>query len=153
MLPVNAYRASFPSIQLARSAASSCCSPPPSALSFTEPLLSCRRALLASEALNRLSRGLAAGENRGLPPLSIVGSFSPQPWLASVGDSVAPDGCHLVLVAARAPRAVSREDAQSGNRLATTPGGPEAVKPVGTWPRSVLPALPRHVGPSDSLAR
>src|SRR5205814_8551549 len=78
--------------------------------------------LLASRALSRLSMGPAARENRGPLPLSIVGWFSPLPWRESVAGSVAPDGCHLVLAAARASPAASGEDAQSGNRLATIPG-------------------------------
>jgi len=44
--------------------------------------------------------GSAAGENKGLPLLSIVGSFSLLPSLESVADSVAQPACHLVLAAA-----------------------------------------------------
>src|SRR6266704_962836 len=84
---------------------------------------------------------------------SIVGWFCRLPSPAYVAGSVALPVCHLALVAARAPRAVIREDAQSGNRLATTPDGPAAVKPVGTWPRCVVQGLPRHGARSDSPAQ
>jgi hypothetical protein len=66
---------------------------------------------------------LVAGENRGLPPLSIVGSFSPQPWRESAGDSVAPDVCSLVREAAQASPAAIHGGAQNDSTLATTPDG------------------------------
>ncbi len=66
---------------------------------------------------------------------SIVGWFSRLPWPGYIGDSVVPPSCHRALVAARAPLAVSGEDAQSDNRLATTQGGPEAARLVGKSPR------------------
>jgi hypothetical protein len=44
---------------------------------------------------------------------SIVGSFSPQPWLESAGDSVAPDVCHFVLAAAQASPAAIHGGATS----------------------------------------
>ncbi len=50
---------------------------------------------------------------------SIVGSFSPQPWLESAGDSVAPDVCPLVLEAAQASSAAIHGGAQSDSTLAT----------------------------------
>ena len=84
---------------------------------------------------------------------SIVGSFSPQPWLESAGDSVALDVCHLVLVAAQASPAARHGGAHSDSTRATTPDGPAAVEPVGTWPRSVVRALPRHDGPSVEPVR
>src|SRR5512135_2330388 len=64
-------------------------------------------------ALNRLSRGPAARENRGLPWQSIVGSFSLLPELPSVADSVAPDACPLVLAAARASPAARHGGVQN----------------------------------------
>ncbi len=44
---------------------------------------------------------------------SIVGSFSPQPWLEFAGESVALDDCHLVLVAAQASPATLHGGATS----------------------------------------
>jgi hypothetical protein len=44
---------------------------------------------------------------------SIVGSFSPQPWLESAGDRVAPDVCPLVLAAAQASPAAIHGGATS----------------------------------------
>ena len=58
---------------------------------------------------------------------SIVGSFFPLLWQGSVASSTAPKVVPLALVAARAPLAVSSEDAQSGNTHATTPDGPGAL--------------------------
>ncbi len=84
---------------------------------------------------------------------SIVGSFSPQPWLESAGDSVAPDVCHLVLAAAQASPAAIHGGAQRERTRATTPDWPAAVGTAGTWPRCVVRALPPHGGPSDSPAR
>jgi hypothetical protein len=100
-----------------------------------------------------LKRKLAARGKRAPRAPSIVGWFFRLPWLGYAADSVALAVYYLARVAARAPREVIREDAQSGNRLATTQDGPEAVKLVGTWPRYVLRELPRHVGWSDSPAR
>jgi hypothetical protein len=105
---------------------------------------------LASVALKR---NLAARGRRAPPWLSIVGWFCRLPWQVSGADSVAPAVCHLALVAARAPPAVSGEDAQSDSKHATIPDGPEAGEPVGTWPRSVLPALLCYDAPSDSPAQ
>ena len=64
-------------------------------------------------ALNRLSMGPAVGENRGLPPLPIVGSFALRPELPSAGDSVAPPVCPLVLAAAQASPAAMHGGATS----------------------------------------
>jgi hypothetical protein len=97
-------------------------------------------------ALKRLSMGLETGENTALPLLSTVGSFSLLPEPLFAGDSVVPDACPLVLAAAQASPAAIGADEQSDRRLATIPDGPVAVEPVGTWPRSVLPALLCHVG-------
>jgi hypothetical protein len=84
---------------------------------------------------------------------SIVGWFCRLPWRECVADSVAPPGCPLALVAARAPRAVLGEDARSDSTLATTPDALAAVEPVGKWPTYVVRALPPRVGQSDSPAR
>jgi hypothetical protein len=80
---------------------------------------------------------------------SIVGSFSPQPWRESAGDSVAPSVCPLVLAAAQASPAAMHGDAQNGSRLATVPGVPAGVGQASPWPRFGVPALRRHVGQSD----
>jgi hypothetical protein len=72
---------------------------------FAEPLL-------ASKALNKLSMVPAARDNRVPLPLSIVGSFSPLPWLEYAGDSVVPDMCHA-LGAVRMPLVAMRGDATS----------------------------------------
>src|SRR6266700_1649354 len=88
-----------------------------------------------------------------LPAPSIVGSFSPQPWLASAGDSIAPDGCHLVLAAAQASPAAIHGCAQNDSRLATTPDEPRGGETAVRWPRSGEPARPPHGGRSNSRAQ
>src|SRR5258708_37039906 len=65
---------------------------------------------------------------------SIVDGSCRLPSSESVADSVAPSGCSLALVAARVPLAVSGEDAQSGNRLATIPAVPAGVGTVDPSP-------------------
>jgi len=84
---------------------------------------------------------------------SIVDGSCRLPSSESVADSVAPPGCSLALVAARVPLAVSGEDAQSGNRLATIPVVPAGVGTVEPSPRCGVRALSSHVGRSDSLAQ
>jgi hypothetical protein len=78
----------------------------------------------ACVALKRkpLARGTRAPR---LP--SIVDGFCRPPWLGYAGDSVAPDGCPLVLAAAQALPAAMHADGQNGSTLATTPGGPTSV--------------------------
>src|SRR5215469_13156946 len=44
---------------------------------------------------------------------SIVGSFSPPPWLEFVAESVAPDVCPLVCAALQRPRVGIREGARN----------------------------------------
>jgi len=145
--PANAYRAGFPFIRPSREAVSSGRSP--SALSFTEPSLPFREPLLAPGALNRLSRGPAAEENRGLPPLSIVGSFCRLPELSSAGGSVAPDACPLALAAGRRSLVGMHADEQSDSRRATTPDGRASVGTAALWPSCDVPARLCHVGASD----
>jgi hypothetical protein len=94
--------------------------------------------------------GPAEGENRGLPPQSIVGSFFLLPWLEYVVGSVAPDGCLLVLQAARVPLAALYGGAQSDNTLATIPDWPAAAGTAARSPRCGERARLPHVGPSDS---
>ena len=94
-------------------------------------------------ALNRLNRGPAAGENRELPPQSIVGSFCLQPRLEFVVDSVAPDGCPLALAAAQASLAARYEGGQNDSTRATTRDRPRGVGTAEQWPRYVLRVLPR----------
>ena len=72
----------------------------------------------------------AAGDSKGLPLQSIVGWFSPLPWLAYAGDSVAPDVYHLALGALRMPLVAMRGDARSVSLLATTPDGPKGEETV-----------------------
>jgi hypothetical protein len=84
---------------------------------------------------------------------SIVGSFSPQPELPSAGESVALDGCLLVLAAAPASPAARHGDAQNGRRPATTPDGPAGGETAVPWPRSGVPALLPHDGRSGSPVR
>ena len=91
----------------------------------------------------------AAGGNRELLPLSIVGWFSPLPWLGYASGSVVPDVCPLVLVAARGLSAAMHGDAQNGSRPATVPGGQGVVGSAGPWPRYDAPVLLPHGGPSD----
>ncbi len=57
---------------------------------------------------------------------------------------------HILSEHPRAPLGGIRGDAQSDNKPATTPDGPAAVKPVGTWPSFGGPELRRHDEPSDS---
>ena len=84
---------------------------------------------------------------------SIVGWCCRLPWLAYAAGSVVPPVCHLALVAAGAPLAVSGEDAQSDSRLATTRGGPAGVRPVGKSPRYDETARLLHGGPSVEPVR
>jgi hypothetical protein len=59
--------------------------------------------LLTSFTLTLVRMAPAAGDGTGLPALSIVGSFSPLPWLEYAGGLVVPPTCHLVLETARVP--------------------------------------------------
>ena len=95
----------------------------------------------------------AAKDNRALPALSTVGWFFPLPSLEYTAGSVAPDVCHLVLEAARAPPGVMHGDAQNDSKLATTPDGRAGVGLAGLWPRSGELARLFHVGRSDSPAQ
>src|SRR5579864_3211249 len=80
-----------------------------------------------SLALAPLKRKAATRDTRAPRVPSIVGSFFPPPWLASVADSVALDACPLVREALQRPLAATHEDAQNGNRRATIPDWPEAA--------------------------
>jgi hypothetical protein len=84
---------------------------------------------------------------------SIVASFSPQPWLESAGDSVAPDACHLALGAVRMPLVAMREDGQNDSSRATTPGELTDVGTAAPSPRCGEPAQLRHGGLSNSPAQ
>ncbi|TME08326.1 MAG: hypothetical protein E6I80_10270 [Chloroflexi bacterium] len=95
----------------------------------------------------------AAKDNRALPALSTVGWFFPLPSLEYTAGSVAPDVCHLVLEAARAPPGVMHGDAQNDSKLATTPDGPRVVGRASPWLRCGVPELPLHGGRSDSPAQ
>ena len=99
--------------------------------------------------LKRLSMGVETGENTALPLLSTVGSFSLRSSLEFAGDSVVPDVCLLVLAAARALPATSREDGQNDSTPATTPDGQAEMGTAAPLPRSGVRALPPHDGPSD----
>jgi hypothetical protein len=101
-------------------------------------------------AVVALKREPAARGKRAPRAPSIVGWFCRPPSQAYATSSVAPPICHFALVAARVPHAVIGEDVQSGNRLATTPDGPEAVRPVGKSPRCDVPEPLFRDGPSDS---
>jgi hypothetical protein len=96
-VPETPCRADFPFIQPAWSAASSTSFPPHWLSASLVRLCDFAELFLASVALKRLSMVSAAGDNRGLPLLSIVGWFAPLPWLGSAGDSVVPDVCHFAL--------------------------------------------------------
>ena len=84
---------------------------------------------------------------------SIVGWFFPLPSLVSVADSVAPEDCHLALVAERALLAAIREDAQNVSTLATIPDELTGVVTAEPSSRFDEPVLPPHGGPSDSPAQ
>jgi hypothetical protein len=77
---------------------------------------------------------------------SIVGWFCRLPSPAYAAGSVVPPICYLALVAARAPLAALREDAQNDSTLATTPDGPEVVRTAGLSPTcdELVPLF--HVG-------
>ena len=109
--------------------------------------------LLPHQACKALKRKPMAMGMRAPPAPSIVGWFCQLPELPYGGGLVAPPVCHLALVAARALLAVIGEDAQSDSKHATTRDGPEAVKPVGKWPRYGEQGLPPHVGRSVEPAR
>src|SRR5215472_12900012 len=108
--------------------------------------------LLPPLAFLALKRKLAAMDKRALPGPSIVGSFFLLPWPAYAVGTVAPEACHLALVAARAPRAGSGEDAQNDSTHATIRREPVDVGVVGPWPRCGVSALRRLDESSDSLA-
>jgi hypothetical protein len=98
------------------------------------------QALLASVAFKQ--KPTAMGMRVPRVP-SIVDVFSRLPLPEFAADNVAPPVCHLALAAARAPLGVIREDAQNVSLHATTPDGPEAVRPVEKLPRCGVPALRR----------
>ena len=105
---------------------------------------------LASMPLKR--KPLAMGKRAPNAP-SIVGWFFPLPWLAYAAGTVAPEGCHLVLEVAQVLLAALHEDAHNESTPATTPDGPEAVRPAGTWPRCGVRALSSRGERSDSPAQ
>ena len=82
---------------------------------------------------------------------SIVDVFSLQPSLVSVAGSVAPEDCHLALVAARALLAAIREDAQNDNTLATIPDELTGVETAVRWPGWFC-RLPSLVSAAGSVA-
>ena len=100
-----------------------------------------------------LKRKPTARGTRAPRALSIVGSFFSLPWQGSVADSVVPDGCHLVLEAARALPAAIREAAQNDSTRATTPIGRAGVEIAAPSPRCDEPARLFRVGWSDSPAQ
>jgi hypothetical protein len=81
---------------------------------------------------------------------SIVDVFFRLPSPEFAVGTLAPDGCHLALVAAQAPLVAMREAAQSGNKLAATPDGRAGVSTAETSPRYDEPALLLRDEPSDS---
>jgi hypothetical protein len=98
--------------------------------------------------------GLAARENRGPLPLSIVGSFCPLPWLEYAGYSVVPNVCHLAAAGCtNATRSAAWGRDIRESRLATILDEPAGVGPVGKWPRYGVPELRRHDARSDSPVR
>src|SRR5215813_6047260 len=100
-------------------------------------------------ASGALKRGGAVKGKRALRVLSIAGWFCRLPWPGFAADSVVPPNCHLARAAAQTLPAVRDEAAQNDTTLSTTPGGPAAVEPVGTWPRSGGLAPLSHGGWSD----
>jgi hypothetical protein len=95
----------------------------------------------------------AAEDNTALPAQSIVERFFPQPELPYDAGNVALPACHLALAAERVLSGVLHEGAQSDKRLATTRDELAEMERASRWPRSDVPALPRHAGRSDSPAR
>src|SRR6266699_2327910 len=100
-----------------------------------------------------LKRKSAARGKRAPREPSIVGWFFPLPWLAYAAGTVAPDGCPLVLQAARAPLAALREDVQNDNRRATTRDWPTGVGTAAPLPRCGEPTKLFHAGWSVEPAR
>jgi len=92
----------------------------------------------------------AEADNRGLPPLSTVGSFCPLPELPYAGDSVVPDVCLLALEALQRPLAAIHGDAQNDTTLATTPGERAGVGTAEPLPRFDEPARLCRDEPSNS---
>jgi hypothetical protein len=105
---------------------------------------------LATVALKR--KPVAMGKRAPRAP-PIVEWFCQRPWPESVADSVALLVCRIALVAARAPLAVLGEGAQHDSKPATTPGGPEGVRPVGKSPTFGGPVPLLHAGRSNLLAQ
>ncbi len=116
-------------------------------------LYHCAELLLASRALNRLSMGPAAKDNRGPLPPSIVSSFCPLPWLESAGGSVVPEVGHLALGAVRMPLEALCGNARNDSKRATIPHEPRVEETAGKWPRCGVPAPRRHGAPPDSPVR
>jgi hypothetical protein len=85
--------------------------------------------------------GLAARDNRGPLPPSIVGSFCPLPWLEYAGYNVVLPSGRLVLEAAQVPLGTMHEDVQNESTRATTRDGPGDVVTAVLWPRYGGPEL------------
>src|SRR6266567_5531247 len=100
-----------------------------------------------------LKRKWTAMGTRAPHMLSIVDGFSQQPSLEFAAGSVAPIICLLALARARASPAASGEDAQSGNRRATTPDERAGAETAVPSPRCDEPAPLSHGGWSNSPAR
>ena len=100
-------------------------------------------------ACEPLKRKPAARGTRAPRTLSIVDVFCLRPWLGYAGDSVAPDVCHLALVAARALLAAIREGAQNGSRHATIRGELTGVGTAAPLPRCDELAQLSHDEQSD----
>src|SRR5215471_9575172 len=92
----------------------------------------------------------AIRDGTALPVPSIVGWFSPLPWLECAGDSVVPDGCHRAREALQRPLAASGVDAQNDNTLATTPDERTGEGTAVPSPRFGGPVRLLHVGWSNS---
>src|SRR6266567_9578629 len=84
---------------------------------------------------------------------SIVGSFSPLPWLEYAAGSVLPPTCHLALVASRALPVTMYGAVQNDSRRATTRDEPGVIKQAEPSLRFGEPAQPRRDGRSVEPVR
>ena len=100
-----------------------------------------------------LKRKAAARGKRAPHMPSIADEFCRLPSPVCAVGNVVLDGCHLVLAAARAPLAMIDEDAQNGNRRATTRGELTGVGTAVPSPRFDEPTRLFRGGRSDSPAQ
>ena len=107
--------------------------------------------LLTVFMLKGWTAAVVIGDNRALPVLSTVGWFFLLPSLDYTGGLVVQEVCHLVLEGVRTLSRAMHGDIRNERKFATR-DGPGVVGTAGSWPRCGVPALPPHVGRSNSPA-